>query len=66
MLEAQVINQVREVLGRLSSSFTFSVERGRGTVDDARFCEFVEDVASPSPLLHVEYHEAPVFRFSIL
>jgi hypothetical protein len=37
MLEAQVINQVREVLGRLSSSFTFSVERGRGTVDDARF-----------------------------
>lgn len=66
MLEAQVINQVREVLGRLSSSFTFSVERGRGTVDDARFCEFVEDVASTSPLLHVEYHEGPVFRFSIL
>lgn len=66
MLDAQVINQVREVLGRLSSSFTFSVERGRGTGDDARFCEFVEDVASASQLLHVEYHDGPVFRFSIL
>lgn len=66
MLEAQVINQVREVLGRLSSSFTFRVERGRGSGDDARFCEFVEDVASASQLLHVEYHDGPVFRFSIL
>lgn len=66
MLEAQVKNQVREVLGRLSSSFTFKVERDRGSRDDARFCEFVEDVASTSDHLQVEYHDAEAFRFSIL
>ncbi len=66
MLDAQVINQVKGVLGSLSSSFTFRVERDRGSRDAARFSEFVEDVASVSPHLSVEYHDGVAFRFSIL
>ena len=66
MLEAQAIHQVRGVLGRLGSSFTLRVERDRGSRDHARFCEFVEDVASTCPLIHVDYRDGVVFRLSIL
>lgn len=66
MLDQQVISQVKGVLGNLSTSFTFVVERSLACAKVKEFSSFVEDVASCSPRLSVEYRNGKDFRFSIL
>lgn len=66
MLDIQVFNQVKDVLSRLSSSFIFRVERDQNSHDAVLFSEFVEDIASTSPHLSVEYHDGAAFCFSII
>lgn len=66
MIDHQVINQVKGVLGNLSTPFTFIVERNPNDAKAADNSQFVEDVASCSPLLSVEYRDGNGFRFSVL
>jgi len=66
MLDQQVISQVKGVLGNLSTSFTFVVERSLACAKVKEFSSFIEDVASCSPRLSVEYRNGKDFRFSIL
>lgn len=66
MIDHQIINQVKGVLANLSTPFTFIVERNPNDAKAADNSLFVEDVASCSPLLSVEYHEGNDFRFSVL
>ena len=66
MIDQQVINQVKGVLANLSTTFTFIVERNPNDAKAADNSQFVEDVASCSPLLSVEYRDGNDFRFSVL
>lgn len=66
MLDLNVITQVKSVLAHLSAHFTFAVERDDSDADATHFSQFVEDVASCSNHISVEYRSGKVFRFSIL
>ena len=66
MIDQQVIHQVKGVLANLSTPFTFIVERNPNDAKAADNSQFVEDVASCSPLLSVEYRDGNDFRFSVL
>lgn len=66
MIDQQVIHQVKGVLANLSTPFTFVVERNPNDAKAADNSQFVEDVASCSPLLSVEYRDGNDFRFSVL
>lgn len=66
MLDPKILSQVREVLGGLSTSFTFVVERDAADEKSAENSRFVEEVASCSPKLDVVYRDGAGFRFSIL
>ena len=66
MIDQQVIHQVKGVLANLSTPFTFIVERNPNDAKAADNSQFVEDVASCSPLLSVEYRDGNGFRFSVL
>ena len=66
MIDQQVIHQVKGVLANLSTPFTFVVERNPNDAKAADNSQFVEDVASCSPLLSVEYRDGNGFRFSVL
>ena len=66
MLDLNVITQVKSVLAHLSAHFTFVVERDDSDADATHFSQFVEDVASCSSHITVEYRSGKAFRFSIL
>lgn len=66
MLDLNVITQVKGVLAHLSAHFIFVVERNDSDADATQFSQFVEDVASCSNHISVEYRSGKVFRFSIL
>lgn len=66
MIDQQVIHQVKGVLANLGTPFTFIVERNPKDAKAADNSQFVEDVASCSPLLSVEYRDGNDFRFSVL
>lgn len=65
MIEPQVLNQVKGVLAKLSTTFTFVVERNLDDEKTTSYCNFVEDVASCSKLITVQYREGRNFKFSI-
>ncbi len=65
MIEPQVLNQVKGVLAKLSTTFTFVVERNLDDEKTTSYCNFVEDVASCSKLITVQYREGKNFKLSI-
>lgn len=65
MIEPQVLNQVKGVLAKLSTTFTFVVERNLDDEKTKSYCNFVEDVASCSKLITVQYREGRNFKLSI-
>lgn len=66
MLDPQVINQVKEVLSKLSTNFRFDVERNSSDANTSTFSAFVDDVASCSPVIDVTYRDGQNFSFSII
>lgn len=66
MLDTKIKQQLKDVLGNLSSSFTLLVRRNAQYERSAEFSEFVEEVAACSSRLSTVYEDGPDFRILLL
>lgn len=66
MIDRETLKQVKGVLQHLGTPLTLSVTRDVNGKHAVTFSEFVEEVASCSDKLNVEYHDGADFSFSIL
>lgn len=66
MIDRETLNQVKGVLQQLGTPLTLSVTRDVNGKHAVAFSEFVEEIASCSDNLSVEYHDGTGFSFSIL
>lgn len=65
MLQPTIKTQLKDVLGNLSSSFSFLVQRHAGDARTEEFTEFIEDVAACSSHISTVYENGDEFRFRI-
>ncbi len=66
MLDANILEQVKGVLTNLQSDITFKVMRNSDDENSTRFSSFIDEIASCSSHLNVEYCDGTDFRFNVL
>lgn len=66
MLDINVLEQIKGIFATLKADITLSVECDKNVEQNAELIAFVEDVASCSEKIKVEYADGESFRFSII